>query len=297
MRLLFGGKLVLILTVSAIFLLVIIDNRNSSYQDRLTRANSQPNASEKINHIDWGNNGIETINSKNILINYFKWIDNQHQACKRPLYVTNTDGRGKSGQSICLDPAIVPRENCLIYSFDYYLNESSFESKMKNSGCQVFKFNPDLIISTSHGAKRNQKNRKKDGRNKNALKSLYRFIEQLLNGRNRDVDYVKMDIEGEEWDIIPRMLASGFFSKIRQLGVELHLFPNADNDEKTELNYFRDLARKIQTLEKKGRMIRFHSKEITCSSHYGILREKWPADKMNQFPTNCFEMAWYRKSN
>ena len=287
----------MILTVSAIFLIVvlIIDNRNSSsHQDKLT---SQPNASEQFNHIDWENIGIETINNKNLLINYFKWIDNQHQACKRPLYVTNTEGREKSGQSICLDPAVVPREDCLVYSFNYYLNDSSFESKMKNYGCQVYKFNPDLIVSTSDGANRNRKDRKKDGRNKNDIKSLHQFIKRLLNGRSRDVDYLKMDIEGEEWDIIPRMLASGSFSKIRQLGVELHLFSIADNDEKTELNYYRDLARKIQTLEKRGRMIRFHSNEIPCSSHYGILREKWPADKINKFPTKCFEMAWYQTSN
>lgn len=282
MRLLNGGKLVWILTISAIILMVvllIIDNWNSSHRDRST----------KYDPIDWENIELETIDSKNILMNYFGWINNQ--ACKRPLRVTNSDGWERDGQSICLDPAIVPRADCLVYSFNYYINDSSFENKMKKYGCQVFKFDPDSIISDGRNKLQNRKNRdKKGGRN-----NLYRFIERLLSGRSRDVDYLKMDIEGEEWDIIPRMLASGSFSKIRQLGVQLHFFPI--EDEKTELNYYRELARKIQAFEKKGRMIRFHSKEVNCSFHYGILREKWPADEINKFPTNCFEMAWYQTSN
>ena len=62
---------------------------------------------------------------------------------------------------------------------------------------------------------------KKQGWKGATLASIY----DTLSTRHGHViiDYLKIDIEFDEWSVLPDLIASGMTSKVRQMGVELHL--------------------------------------------------------------------------
>ena len=43
-----------------------------------------------------------------------------------------------------------------------------------------------------------------------------------LHGDNKIIDYLKIDIESAEWDVLPLIISSGMLNKVRQLGDEFH---------------------------------------------------------------------------
>ena len=38
------------------------------------------------------------------------------------------------------------------------------------------------------------------------------------------IDYLKIDIEGGEWEVMQQVIESGMLSQVRQMSVEFHLF-------------------------------------------------------------------------
>jgi hypothetical protein len=67
------------------------------------------------------------------------------------------------------------------------------------------------------------------------------------------IDYLKIDIECSEWKILPNIIKTGMLSKVRQLGLEIHL------PEWNSIQEFRELMKIVRSLEKTG-MVRFDSK-------------------------------------
>jgi len=259
----------------------------SSYREKIIHKSKLP-------FIDWANVDLgNTTTSRSTLMDYFNWTN--EQSCQQRHSMNGKGGRF----SLCLDPSAALRNSsCLVYSFDFF-DDLSFEKEMKEQGCKVYHFDPVAVLekhlngnwtSRDDLEKSSRISRKQTHIGKMMPKtsvSIHWAMERLLDKvihQDNIVDYLKLDIEGEEWDVIPMMIESGLHFKIRQLGVEIHLF-------KDDLEYYRDLAGKIQELEKTG-MVRFHSKETPCS-HSGLIREKWPEDPNILLPLKCFEMAWY----
>lgn len=54
-----------------------------------------------------------------------------------------------------------------------------------------------------------------------SLSSVY----NILSSRHgfKIIDYLKMDIKGSEWKVLPDIIKTGMLSKVRQLGLEIHL--------------------------------------------------------------------------
>jgi hypothetical protein len=88
-----------------------------------------------------------------------------------------------------------------------------------------------------------------------------------------------MDIEGSEWKVLPDVIKTGMLSKIRQLGLEIHL------PDDYPLDGFRKLIRHVRALESMG-MVRFDSKYnpwyISNFTHLQLVNQ--PAG---------YEIAWY----
>lgn len=284
-------RLLMILTITSIFVVLIYDR--SSFREKVIL---KPHPSK----MDWENFELDTdMLSKNLLMDYISWTN--QTSCQRP----HSMG-GKTDHSIvCLDPPAVPQNPCSVYSFDFF-HDWYFENAMKDSNCNVYSFDPatlgmklenwtgrddfvgmQLPDSKGNSRKNDVNNRRKyRGKMPKMFESIFRVMERLLDEEKDDyiVDYLKLDIEGEEWDVIPMMLKYKMFTQIRQFGVEIHLF-------KDDVEYYQDIARKIRALEKAG-MVRFHSKETPCS--YSGLQAKWPEDRKIVSPIKCFEMAWYQ---
>jgi len=225
-------------------------------------------------------------------MDYFSWT--HKQSCQRH-YVAGD----KTGNSVCLDPVAFVDTSCLVCSFGLSF-DWHFEKEMKGHGCKVYNFDlasleNKLETQTDRGnligAKLSEKNSGiKKGNSEKLPKSsdyIYRTLELLLAGgvdKENTINYVKLDIEGEEWTVISTLLESGLLSKIRQLSVEIHLL-------KDDLEYFQDLAGMIQNLEKTG-MIRFHSKETSCSDS-GFKKIMSANEENRLLPFKCFNLAWF----
>lgn len=256
-----GEKLVLILTVFSVLGVLIYDR--SSYREKVVL-----------------NNQFTTEQ----LIEYFNW--NNPESCKKIDYKI-------AGQPMCLDTTVNPmRAHCLVYSFsfNYRRDNWAFENGMEREGCQVYSFNPDSMADSElylnrtghndlYGVRLGKEDRT-DPITGIEMMTFKRVVEPLKHDKDRIIDYLKLDIEGDEWDVLPEMIASGSLSKIRQLGIELHINTKRDDE-------VLDCARKIQTLENSG-MVRFHSKEKPCSSHSKF------SDVPAQYQSKCYEMAWYQ---
>ena len=94
---------------------------------------------------------------------------------------------------------------------------------------------------------------------------------------NVSIDYLKMDAEFAEWDVIPQILQSGMLDKVKQLGLEIHF---GDIDE------FQRYARVIKSIEDYG-MVRFNSKVNLMAP-----KIKHPDLEDLEF-YSAYELAWY----
>ena len=102
----------------------------------------------------------------------------------------------------------------------------------------------------------------------------------MLKGKHGDVviDYLKMDIEGAEWAIIPQIIESGMMGKVRQLAFEIHL--STDDS----LSAMKDRARLVRSIEEQG-MVRFDSKQNPWT--HGTFKY------LGVTGPSCYEIAWY----
>lgn len=61
-----------------------------------------------------------------------------------------------------------------------------------------------------------------------SLSSFHRRFGKIHG--DRPVDYVKIDIEGDEWTVLPQIMASGVLDKVKQLALEIHFQPENPAD-------------------------------------------------------------------
>ena len=97
---------------------------------------------------------------------------------------------------------------------------------------------------------------------------------------NFNIDYLKIDIESSEWDVLPQILESGMMDKVKQLALEVHFKPLAKIEE-----YWR-YARILKSLEDYG-MVRFNSK-VNLLAH----KVQHP-DLGNAEFYSAYELVWY----
>lgn len=90
-------------------------------------------------------------------------------------------------------------------------------------------------------------------------------IRKYLLHSYRPIDYLKIDIEGDEWLVLEQLLQDDqSLRDIKQIGMEVHLFPV------DRLSHYRSL---IQRLETSG-FVRFFSRQ-------------------NRWMKNAYEIAWF----
>lgn len=113
------------------------------------------------------------------------------------------------------------------------------------------------------------------------LSSIYRMLSPM-HGENAIIDYLKIDIDWEEWNVIPDLIESGILERVRQMGMEIHLSQN----ENKNLTEFQKEVQIIRRLEEEGGLIRFDSKINGFS-----LRTFKEMDNLKGY--FAYEIAWY----
>jgi len=235
--------------------------------------------------IDWSKISPDSM-SGNQIIEYFKWTNSW--SCRMPQYfggkyqwLFNKDGE----KVVCLDSQVKPvSESCIVYSFGIN-DEWSFDEAMEKYGCNVFAFDPFMELGSHQHSKRISFHKMGLGFDGNSwdlvqmrsLSSIYK----MLRSKHGDVviDYLKIDIEGYEWNVIENIIASGMLSKIRQMGMEIHMWPVNGT-----IIHHRSLVKMIQLLETNG-MVRFNSQINPVTYRY--------IDAFGFKDYTCYEIAWY----
>ena len=188
-------------------------------------------------------------------------------------------------KSVCMEPDLVPKlNNCVIYSVGVS-DDWTFDDAMSKFGCQIYAFDPSLNKSSYDrtpqihfynfgiGAEDVERD-PATGWKLMTLQSIHRML-QPLHG-DVPIDYLKMDIEWAEWDVLPQIIRSGMLGKVKQFGLEIHFEDEMPTDE------LKKRLKVIKSLEESG-MIRFASRPNIHTD--GILE--------NHDTFMCFELAWY----
>ena len=255
----------------------------------------------------WKTIQVETMTSKQIL-DYFRWSN--HSACDLIHYFGGViyfwNPTGIDGQyPVCMDSSVrligEPQAEsdstvkpCLVYSIGIR-DDWSFDETMERFGCQIFSFDPSLKKPNHNHSKHihfyniglgSEDTVDGDGWKLKTLDSIYQMLVPVHG--ERVIDYLKIDIEWEEWEVMKQIIDSGMLSKVRQLGIELHL-PNKDGsvsyDRYLTIKHYRSLVKLVKSIEE--RMIRFSSRGIPWGA-----REIKGLD--NFFGNVCFEIAFYQ---
>ena len=198
---------------------------------------------------------------------------------------------GLDGQkAICIQPPSVapPPGSCIVYSIGIN-NEWSFDDIMEKYGCTVYAFDPSMKNAED------QFNRSsgihfykiglgaRDETNSKGWKILtLGSIRELLGHQDRVIDYLKIDIEFGEWDVLPELMKPGKLDQVRQLGIEIHFRSDGF------LRKYQELAGILWSLERENGMIRFDSKANPWySGHFS---------KVGIQGSFGYEIAWYNQN-
>ncbi|XP_047476109.1 probable methyltransferase-like protein 24 [Penaeus chinensis] len=152
--------------------------------------------------------------------------------------------RGKldGDKKLCLDPFVRPTSNsCLVYSFGIGY-DFSFDAAMGKYGCQVFSFDDDnahelldrnpyprvTFLRLRLAAGRSVKvERTYDPETKSEYIYLYRPLDNimyLLGHPKANVDVLKIDVDGPEWEIFEdSIFKTDVLERTKQLSMEIHL--------------------------------------------------------------------------
>jgi len=248
----------------------------------------------------WNKIRVETMTPEQI-IDYFKWSN--RAACEVTHYfggsIKDWNPRGIDGQyPVCLDKPVRPRtskeKRCIVYSFGIN-NDWSFDEAMEKYGCDVFAFDPS-INQTDHNHSEHihfyniglaPLNYVDDDNWKlMTLDSFYRML--VPHHGETIIDYLKIDIEWQEWEVLKQILKSGMLEKVRQLSVEFHL-PNQDVstlDKYLTIDDYRSLVSLVKSIEN-NKMTRFESRI-----------NPWARKRIKNlnryFGPICFELSFYQ---
>ena len=187
-------------------------------------------------------------------------------------------------KAVCMDAAVAPVPGrCLVYSFGNN-GEWSFDDQMAEFGCHVHVFDPSVYSWNHRRSNRTWFYRigvsgSAESRNAKGWRMMtLQAIRRQLGHQNVTIDYLIMDIEGDEWTILSRWLAEWTpqqWNQIKQLALEVHL----GNPSEMVVQYH--VIRRLEDLA----FTRFFSRENPWSR----------SPDLNDTAT-CYEIAWFNRN-
>lgn len=184
------------------------------------------------------------------------------------------------GWDLCQDIPYEVKGSCLVYSFGMS-HAILFDKEMEKLGCEVHSFSPSLEKidesqkghnSTYHSIGLGsedvdqfipRKDTQASDQQTWKLRTLRSLI-QALGHEKRTIDVLKIDMEGYEWDILDNMMDTDMLKNVRQLMLELHIFPDWPAKDRY-IYMFRDYTR-LRELGFREYKVSQHSKNLSVNS-------------------------------
>ena len=232
-------------------LIVILVTWTSSHQiyTQTTTAMTKNEILAMINNkliVDWKKTRVDQLSLQQ-MTDYLLWSNDSSCLMSQffggiMLSLVPGEIAGYDGQkAVCLDSTVAPKEDrCLVYSFGIN-NDWTFDEAMELYGCRVFSFDPSMNQPDHNHSRairfyrmaldsvnQNDWNQLK-GVPSRTLSSIYQML-TIHHSADAVIDYLKIDIEGAEWNVLPHILQSGMMDKVRQLAVEIHLSKTSISD-------------------------------------------------------------------
>lgn len=231
----------------------------------------------------------EVVNASLVeILDYLNWKN--RGACKvfyefggvvnRKPGLTFLDGQ----KSVCLDAGVAPQPGrCIVYSFGSN-GEWSFDEAMEKYGCRILVFDP-TTDSWNHKHSKNvwfyalgigTRDIERGGDPRGWTLATLATLRKRFG--HRTIDVLKIDIEGDEWDLLEAWLRDGDLNSVKQLALEVHF-----NGEFAEISRCYQLLRR---LENEAGFVRFFARQNPWT--VGHFKGNVAADG-----ANCYEIAWY----
>jgi hypothetical protein len=214
---------------------------------------------------------------------YYRLISRLDVTCHDNIRLGNADD---GGWNMCVSEPFNFKEPCLVYSFGINWDFSFDDAVSKRFQCTVRAYDPSMNNVTATlrrddniwfykvglgGSNRQQKN----GWTIMTLKSII----DHNNDSGKIIDYMKIDIEGHEWDSLNAMLTDGILKNVKQLAVEFHTFHKTFKDS-SALYYRLNILRQLEEIG--FRRWYWHFNHV-CAFHFEI---------SNRIRSSCYEVVY-----
>lgn len=189
---------------------------------------------------------IDTMNETQLMVALHSYLDNADIVCSRRIRMGSLSD---DGWEVCDDEGVRPRNPpCLVYSFNNQ-DSSAFEYDIARVyKCTVHSFQPyfngkeynksDNIFVHPFGIGRYSEITPEGN-------EIYTMadIRTILGHTKRNIDLIKMNIEGAEWPALYGMLGTDDLDNVRQLLVKCHVgYPTNEDRMRRSIKVLRSLS-------------------------------------------------------
>ncbi|XP_013083086.2 uncharacterized protein LOC106068302 isoform X2 [Biomphalaria glabrata] len=224
----------------------------SRQEIRANRTEAPPPPLPDVNPIP-SDEVLDQMSHKEVQDFYHRYINSPQATCSSVIRMGKvTDG----GWELCDDPLYKPiKGDCLVYSYGINF-DFSYDQDMVSYGCDVHAFDPSMktapnvyqgnlyFHATGVAAKNGTVNNPTTG-----WWQLYTIAEHRKQHHHlpnqRQLDIVKMDVEGYEHESLMLALDDGSLDDVRQLAFETHVTWSATDPSKEEYIKYLGLLRNV----------------------------------------------------